>query len=277
MLGLDERGDHQPRVFHILTGDACKRHRGHLAREIGRADAAHKSHHAVGIVCQAHQRAADGLIIRRQLACERADKRRVALFHRKANALKVSQRILRAGRAPRLEEALARRRQVFAGLPEIFRALPGALRVAGVPLRVIVVALRLGAARRLRAERQQAAPVFAARQFVDKPGRQRARRRQRRVRLNKLLHRDSRLVHEIVSELAILQIGIERIGLQGGHQLLHHVHLPVIPRLFDLRIAAALLVERIGACGLAERQQADARRQPPPDDLSGCSHNPSSC
>ncbi|CCJ80804.1 hypothetical protein BN134_1529 [Cronobacter dublinensis 1210] len=217
LLRLNKRRDHQPGVFRIFAGDACERHCRHLTGEVGRADAAHKRHHAIGIVCETHQRAADGLVIRRQLTGQRTHQPRVALFHRETNTLKVSQRILRAGSTPRRKKTIARCGQVFAGLPEIFRALPRALRVAGVKFRVVVIALRLGATRRLRAEGEKAAPVFAARQFIHKARGERTRRRQRRVRLNKLLHRECWLIHQVIGELAVLQIGIERIGLQRGH------------------------------------------------------------
>ncbi len=157
------------------------------------------------------------MIIRRHLRGEAGNETGIALFHRQANPLQVSQRVLLPGTAPGGEQRIARRGQIFPGQPDVFCAAIRGSGIAGIPLRIVIVALRLRRIRRLRAKRQQPAPVFATRQLVHKAAGQCSGGRQRRIGADKLRDRQRRLIHQVVGELAILQIGVKRVVRQGGH------------------------------------------------------------
>ena len=243
LLRLHQLRDHQPRVFHIVTRHAGKSHRRHLAGKIGRARTAGKGQDAVGIVCQRDNRRGDRLVIGRHLPRQRSHQTRITGFHRQADTLEVGQRILLAGSTPRAEQGITGVRLVFPGQPELFRPGPGLFLLAGRPFCVVVVTLRFGGIRLFRAKRQQPAPVFATRQFVHKTRLKIPGWRQGRVRLNEVIHGNGGLIHEIVRNLTILQIRIQRIILERRHQRLHGIHLLVVPCLFNLGIPVTLFIQ----------------------------------
>ncbi|CNU35540.1 Uncharacterised protein [Salmonella enterica subsp. enterica serovar Bovismorbificans] len=72
---------------------------------------------------------------------------------------------------------------------------------------------------------------------------QRTRRRKRRIGAHKLRDSNRRLVHQIVGDLTVFQIRVERIIFQTRHHLLYHIHLAVVPGLLNLRIAVTLLFQ----------------------------------
>ena len=243
LLGLHQLRDHQPGVFHIITRHAGKGHRRHLAGKIGRAGSTRKRQHGIGIVCKTDNGRRNGLIICGHLARQHGDQPGVSGLHRQANTFQVRERILLARGAPGAEQRVTGVWLAFARQPQLFRAGPGFLLLTGRPFRIVVITLRFRRARFIRAESQQAAPVFATGQLVHKPGLQGARRRQGRVRLNEVIHGDGRLIHEIVRDLTILKIWIQRIILQRRHQRLHGIHLLVVPCLFNLGIAVTLFIQ----------------------------------
>ncbi len=82
-------------------------------------------------------------------------------------------------------------------------------------------------------------------QLIDEARRQRFRRRQRRVALDKVVHLGEPRLAKILCQLAVFQVRIKRIITQRRHQLRHHVHLIAVPRLFDLLVALTLRIQRI--------------------------------
>ena len=243
LLCLHQLRDHQPRVFDIVTRHAGKGHRRHLSGKIGRSRAAGKGQNAVGVVCQRHHGRGNGLVIRRHLTRQSHHQTRVSGFHRQTDTFKVSQRILFTGSTPGTKERITGVRLVFPGQPQLFCPGPGFLLLTGGPFCIVIVTLGFRGVRFFRAERQQSAPVFTTRQLVYKTRLQVPGGRQGRVRLNEVIHGDRGLIHEIVSNLAILQIGIERIVFQRRHQRLHSIHLFVVPRLFNLGVAVTLFIQ----------------------------------
>ena len=144
--------------------------------------------------------------------------------------------------------------------------------LSGTPFREVIVALRFRGTRFFRAECQQSTPVFPSRQFIHETRLQSTRRGQRRVGAHKIGDGNGGLIHQIVSDLAIFQIRIQRIVLQAGHHLLYDIHLSVVPGLLNLRIAIALLIQGIGSRHLTDRQQTYAGSQQAPGKLFGFVH-----
>ncbi|SRN30753.1 Uncharacterised protein [Shigella flexneri] len=72
---------------------------------------------------------------------------------------------------------------------------------------------------------------------------QRASGRKRGVSANKVSDRHRRLIHQVIGDLAVFQVGIKRIILQSRHHLFDHIHLSIIPGLLDLRVTATLLIQ----------------------------------